>query len=1327
MVRRSALNPAGLASLGARTERREHVWRPGLVALILAAGLGLSRHALALDSAVVRGDGLRIEFDANMRTRLVANVAGKEVPLGPFAPSEILGAATREYRDFALERVADEALADAFGTGRRRSVSGRSGSVLKTVFVDVYDAHPRWALFTVRYTNEGTTPIVLRSWTNNRYVFDAPGSGGEPAFWSYQTGSYENRPDWVLPLRKGFAQQNFQGMNASDYGGGTPVLDVWRRDVGLAVGHLTLVPKLVSLPVSRTKNTGQARLAVTAKTAASIAPGASFDTLRTFVAVHRGDHFETLAEYRRLMVKQGFVLPKAGPDAFRPIWCAWGYGRGFTPSQVEATLPVAHRLGFGWAVLDDGWQVAEGEWVPVSSKFPAGDADMKALVDKIHAAGLKAQLWWAPLAADPGSRTDREHPDWLLRSAERTPRKITWWDANYLCPAHGPVRDDARSFVVKALREWGFDGLKIDGQHLNGAPRCYNAAHHHATPEDSVESVPGFFKAIWDAAIETKPDALVEICPCGTAYSFFTMPFLNMAVASDPESSWQVRLKGKTIKALLGDRIAYFGDHVEMTDGGEDFASTLGLGGVIGTNFAWPGAPGDKDKKLLLTPSREKTWAFWTRLYDEKRLFEGEYLGGLYDIGFDRPEAHAVRKGQTMYYGFYAPQHSGEVELRGLGTGSYRVVDYVADRELGRVTGPTARLRVSFHNALLLEARPEPEVAATPRAGARAGEQNWTHRVRIGAYGLDGAKTDAIVGDATDNHVFGIEVDNDVTGRYESFLHPEEKLAAIEDLAKTAHAAGNRAFVYIAGTEVITKDADKTPHTLAKDHPDWLQRKITGEPAAFKSGAAFWIAEGDEDAWISPYAKDWRELYMTRVRQIAATGIDGIYVDVPYWMTHFEGWEDSWASFDDHTVAAFRRKTGLDARRDLKLGDFADPHFRRWIDFRIETITEFIAEIDRNAKSVNPNIMTIPEIYPGIEREAVVVGADVYQLYSVADAIAHEYEFGGGDHMATSRTPLDWFLYQVGMHSFCAFAEGKATWILNYSWDGDPNIAPPEPMMNLAMSLVMAGANFWDAAGHVMSGSNDPSTRKRIFEWIGRHERTLYAPRNPIHPIGVYFSPSTRNYFPDVFLRSYRGILILLMQKHLEFQVVTPRTLAEFRGSTLILPDVRRLGDAERTALQARVSKGTRLVVTGTDATNLQASPTLKRFEQCPGKAYLDELERNFETADPSAAEDFIAALASDSTVRIEASPSVATQIAEVDGKLHVFFASFKGLVPKQNAVQTPEKGVRVTVPAAGTGRAWFLPFLGDAVEIQGRRQEGQLVFTLPDIEKGAIVWFEGR
>jgi hypothetical protein len=285
--------------------------------------------------------------------------------------------------------------------------------------------------------------------------------------------------------------------------------------------------------------------------------------------------------------------------------------------------------------------------------------------------------------------------------------------------------------------------------------------------------------------------------------------------------------------------------------------------------------------------------------------------------------------------------------------------------------------------------------------------RTWLRQVRIAAYPLTIRNADEIVRQAEASGVYGIEVDNDIPGRYESLLDPKEKLEAIRLVAAAAHRYHNRVFVYIAGLECISKDAEGQ-HTLAKDHPQWLQRKITGQPATFDANAAFWIKKGEEDAWISPYASDWRALYMQRVRQIAATGIDGIYVDIPYWMTHFTGWEDSWASFDDATTAAFRRETGLDARYDLRPGDFQDPNFRKWVDFRIRTITDFLIDIRANAAQVNPNISVIPEIFPGIEEEAPRVGADVYQIYPHVDAIAHEYEFGGGeDHTAASRTPYD--------------------------------------------------------------------------------------------------------------------------------------------------------------------------------------------------------------------------------------------------------------------------------------------------------------------------------
>jgi hypothetical protein len=614
-----------------------------------------------------------------------------------------------------------------------------------------------------------------------------------------------------------------------------------------------------------------------------------------------------------------------------------------------------------------------------------------------------------------------------------------------------------------------------------------------------------------------------------------------------------------------------------------------------------------------------------------------------------------------------------------------------------------------------------------PPLGAKPGseEQNWTHYVRIGAYGLQGDNTAEIVRHARESGVFGIEVDNDIPGRYESFLNPEEKLKAIRAVAEKAHAAGNRAFVYIAGTECITAKADQTPHTLAKDHPDWLQRKLTGEPAIFGGGTAFWIEKGDEDVWVSPFATEWRTIYMERVRQIAATGIDGIYVDIPYWMTHFDGWEDSWASFDDYTVAAFRKQTGFDAKKDLKLGDLLDPNFRRWIEFRIQAITDFVQEIDRNAKSVNPAIKTIPEIYPGIEEEAVRVGSDVYSLYRVSDAIAHEYEFGEGDHMASSRTPLDWFCYQVGMHSFRAFAEGKATWILNYSWDGDKNVDPRQSMMNLAMSQIMAGANFWDAPGHSMAGSNDLPTRKTIFSWIKAHEETFYRPRTPIAPIGVYFSPETRNFYAREFIASYRGILVLLMQKHLEFQIVTPRTFPSFQGSTLILPDVRVMSDSEKGWLRGYVGKDKLLLVTGEDATGLGDRANVIRINKCPGKDYSASLQKDFEASRPDQEHEFLESLKADGHIRVVASPMIATSIARVGGKPHVFFANFAGLRGGGNPIQTLQTGVQVTIAGTTKHRGFFLPFLGEAQPLDGTVGDGGVTYTLPAIEKGAVFWYE--
>ncbi len=243
----------------------------------------------------IQGGNLRIEFDNHLRSRVVARFDKTKTLMGPFTASETVTTADKPWTGFLLTSQKHGRTKDAFGEGERLIVEGKAGALTKMVTVTVYDDFPAMAFFEVQYTNTGTTKLAINSWTNNAYILNAQRGMGSPAFWSYQSGSYEKRPNWVVPLHADFQQENYQGMNASDYGGGTPIVDVWRRDVGIAVGHVEPRPKLVSLPVSM-PDPAHAKIAVRFAKAISLSPGESFHTFRTFVAVHQGDYFRALAD-----------------------------------------------------------------------------------------------------------------------------------------------------------------------------------------------------------------------------------------------------------------------------------------------------------------------------------------------------------------------------------------------------------------------------------------------------------------------------------------------------------------------------------------------------------------------------------------------------------------------------------------------------------------------------------------------------------------------------------------------------------------------------------------------------------------------------------------------------------------------------------------------------------------------------------------------------------------------------------------------------------------------------------------------------------------------
>ncbi|MGB6355671.1 MAG: glycoside hydrolase family 36 protein [Steroidobacteraceae bacterium] len=691
-----------------KTSRRQFVQLTGGLALALRHGLLPAQTAEAESSrsavATLDDASMRIEWDTNLQAR-VSRLAGQQATaMTAWGPSDyLLGADGRHLASFAFQHQARAGINDVNGPGTRLTLSGVSPEgIEKTITVSLYQRFPGFALYRVSYRNASAAAIAIRGWTNGDFLVRESG-GAAPGFWCYSGASYEDRRDWVRPVKHGFTQDNFLGMEAADYGGGTPIVDVWRRDGGLAVGHVETTPKLLSLPVQ--EQHGPVRVAVCSRAKSTLQPGARFQTHETFVAVHEGDHFSTLSRYRQLMSERGLTPAQPRAASYEPIWCAWGYERSCTRALIEGTLPKVQELGLEWAVIDDGWQSNIGDWNLDPEKYPGSVRDMTDLVAKIKSAGLKPRLWYSPLSVAPGSDLLHDHSDMLLRDKEGAVQNISWWNSFYLCPAYDKTVQYTQGLVKKFIGDWGFAGLKIDGQHLNGVAPCYNPAHHHARPEESVEGLQNFFRAIYQTAIQINPDAVIELCPCGTAYSAFNFPYMNQAPASDPESSWQVRLKGKTLKGLMGPSAPFAGDHVELSDNHDDFASTVGVGGIVSTKFTWPMDPKPKDS-FLLTPQKEVEWRRWIALYKAKMLPLGIYRGELYDIGFDKPEAHAVEKSGRMYYAFYAPHWSGEVALRGLAPGSYRVRDYFNDRDLGQASGVNHRLPVTFERFLLLEAIP---------------------------------------------------------------------------------------------------------------------------------------------------------------------------------------------------------------------------------------------------------------------------------------------------------------------------------------------------------------------------------------------------------------------------------------------------------------------------------------------------------------------------------------------------------------------------------------------------------------------------------------------
>nr|HID13007.1 hypothetical protein [Anaerolineae bacterium] len=411
----------------------------------------------------------------------------------------------------------------------------------------------------------------------------------------------------------------------------------------------------------------------------------------------------------------------------------------------------------------------------------------------------------------------------------------------------------------------------------------------------------------------------------------------------------------------------------------------------------------------------------------------------------------------------------------------------------------------------------------------------------------------------------------------------DQVLALMRDrVFPRAHAKGLKVVWYLTGLELICEGCAETGRDPAAEHPEWMQIDRHGKPLQFTGVEdVFWLEEDDVDAWLSPESP-YRDFYIDRIEEIAASGADGLWIDVLYLLNAIGQFDNLWPSYDPYSQAAY-------GHASIPAKNWNDLAWRQFVRWRITSIARFVEDVCATARMAEPDLVCFTENW-GMDSNFVTQYAQdpLDFIGNPHVATAHELEPVDQEvHGMKYATLKQWRDYALMVKFAAAANKGKPGWVLTYAGGVDDSLR--EAGVHLA-----EGANFYEAKGPEMV---DDSTGSRpiAFPWLAANADLAYHSTS-MAEVAVWYSPRTRDfldgetagenkfdYKDTTYIKEYRSRAQDLFKAQIPFDIVTGQwSLDELtRYAWLVLPNAACLSDAEAALLRDYAAAGGKLAVTG--------------------------------------------------------------------------------------------------------------------------------------------------